>query len=175
QLCEARASLSLAQTQHALQLQQAEAWISNMVPNKQFEQLQSSLREEQCKVQHLQEDLTLQVQQTRRQLLRTQRTNIRLCCPLQAAVEQAEGLEQSLRSVEAVLAERVAQLKDAQAQLSRNKLLIEDLHEENRAFAVALQAAELKQKSTEEKNQLLEEQALALKQLIGTITPASLN
>lgn len=72
QLCEAKASLSLAQTQHALQLQQAEAWISNMVPKKQFEQLQSSLREEQCKVQHLQEDLTLQVQQTHRQLLRTQ-------------------------------------------------------------------------------------------------------
>ncbi|XP_064002346.1 ninein-like protein isoform X2 [Pogoniulus pusillus] len=163
-LCEAKASLSLAQTQHALQLQQAEAWISNMVPKKQFELLQSSLREEQCKVQHLQEDLTLQVQQTHRQLLRTQ-----------AAVEQAEGLEQSLRSVEAVLAERVAQLKDAQAQLSRNKLLIEDLHEENRGFAVALQAAELKQKSTEEKNQLLEEQASALKQLIGTITPASLS
>lgn len=40
---------------------------------------------------------------------------------------------------------------------------------------MALQAAELKQKSTEEKNQVLEEQALALKQLIGKITPASLS
>ncbi|NXR14751.1 NINL protein, partial [Semnornis frantzii] len=171
QLCEAKASLSLAQRQHTLQLQQAKAWSSNMVPRKQFEQLQSSLREQQCKVQHLQEDLTLQVQQTRRQLLRTQ-VNREL---QELAVEKAEGLEQSLRSAEAVLADRVAQLKDAQAQLSRNKLLIEDLHEENRGFAVALQEAELKQKSTEKKNQLLEEQASALKQLIGTITPASLS
>ncbi|NXG44205.1 NINL protein, partial [Psilopogon haemacephalus] len=171
QLCEAKASRSLAQTQQALELQQAEAQISDMVPKKQFEQLQNSLREEQCKAQHLQEDLTLQVQQICRQLLRTQVSR-----ELQElAVEQAEGLEQSLRSAEAVLAERVAQLKDAQVQLSRNKLLIEDLHEENRGFAVALHAAELKQKSTEEKNQLLEEQASALKQLIGTITPTSLS
>ncbi|NXP50595.1 NINL protein, partial [Heliornis fulica] len=96
-------------------------------------------------------------------------------CLLQAAVEQAEGLEHNLRSVEAVLAEREAQLGDAQAQLSRNKLLIKELREENRGFAVALKAAELKKKSTEEKNQLLEEQASALKQLIGQITPASLS
>lgn len=33
---------------------------------------------------------------------------------LQAAVEQAEGLEQSLRNAEALLAERAAQLRDAQ-------------------------------------------------------------
>lgn len=45
-----------------------------------------------------------------------------LSCPLQeeheqllqAAVEQAEGLEQSLRNAEAVLADRAAQLRDAQ-------------------------------------------------------------
>lgn len=46
----------------------------------------------------------------------------RLSCPLQeeheqllqAAVEQAEGLEQSLRNAEALLAERAVQLRDAQ-------------------------------------------------------------
>ncbi|KAM6139355.1 uncharacterized protein FYN12_001999 [Phoenicopterus ruber ruber] len=69
-----------------------------------------------------------------RQLVRTQEEHERL---LQAAVEQAEGLEHNLRSAEAVLAEKAAQLKDTQAQLSRNKLLIEDLHEENRGFAMA--------------------------------------
>ncbi|XP_061845087.1 ninein-like protein isoform X2 [Colius striatus] len=171
-LLEAKASLSLAQTRHALQLQQAKAWMNNMVPKKQFEQLQASLREEQCKAQQLQEKLHQQSEQTCRQLVRTQEQHQ---CLLQAAVEQAEGLEHDLRSTEAVLAERAAQLEDAQAQLSRNKLLIEDLREENRGFAVALRAAELKQKSTEEKNQLLEEQASALKQLIGKITPASLS
>ncbi|KAM6083809.1 ninein-like protein isoform 3-T3 [Theristicus caerulescens] len=171
-LLEAKASLSLAQTRHALQLQQAKAQMNNMVPKKQFEQLQTSLREEQCKAQQLQENLHRQAEQACRQLVRTQEEHERL---LQAAVEQAEGLEHNLRSAEAVLAERAAQLKDAQAQLSRNKLLIKDLCEENRGFAMALQAAELKQKSTEEKNQLLEEQASALKQLIGKITPASLN
>ncbi|XP_059696906.1 ninein-like protein isoform X3 [Haemorhous mexicanus] len=132
-LLEAKASLSLAQAQHALQLQQAKAQINNMVPKKQFEQLQNTLREEQCKTQQLQESLQLQAEQTCRQLVRTQ------------------------------------------AQLSRNKLLIEELRGENRRFAMALQAAELKQKSMEEKNQLLEEQASALKQLIGKITPASLS
>ncbi|XP_054051411.1 ninein-like protein isoform X5 [Rissa tridactyla] len=171
-LLEAKASLSLAQTRHALQLQQAKTQMSNMVPKKQFEQLQNSLREEQCKAQQLQENLHHQAEQTCRQLVRTQEEHERL---LQAAVEQAEGLEHNLRSAEALLAERAAQLKDTQAQLSRNKLLIKDLCEENRGFAVALQAAELKQKSTEEKNQLLEEQASALKQLIGKITPASLS
>ncbi|XP_051469930.1 ninein-like protein isoform X2 [Apus apus] len=171
-LLEAKASLSLAQTQHALQLKQAKAQMNNMVPKKQFEQLQKSLRQEQCKAQQLQENIHLQAEQTCRQLVRTQEEHERL---LQAAVEQAEGLEHNLRSAEAALAERVAQLKDAQAQLSRNKLLIEDLREENRGLAVALQVAELKRKSMEEKNQLLEEQASALKQLIGKITPASLN
>ncbi|KAM9637296.1 ninein-like protein isoform 2-T2 [Morphnus guianensis] len=171
-LLEAKANLSLAQTRHALQLQQAKAQMNNVVPKKQFEQLQTSLREEQCKAQQLQENLHRQAEQTCRQLVRIQEEHERL---LQAAVEQAEGLEHNLRSAEAVLAERAAQLKDAQAQISRNKLLIEDLREENRGFAMALQVAELKQKSTEEKNQLLEEQASALKQLIGKITPASLS
>ncbi|KAM6082873.1 ninein-like protein isoform 2-T2 [Chlamydotis macqueenii] len=170
-LLEAKASLSLAQTHHALQLQQAKAQMNDMVPKKQFEKLQTSLREEQCKAQQLQENLHRQAEQACRQLVRTQEEHEHL---LQAAVEQAEGLENNLRSAEAVLAERAAQLKDAQAQLSRNKLLIKDLREENRGFAMALQAAELKQKSTEEKNQLLKEQASALKQLIRKITPASL-
>ncbi|NXL64144.1 NINL protein, partial [Chordeiles acutipennis] len=168
QLLEAKENLSLAQTRHTLQLQQAKAQMNNMVPKKQFEQLQISLREEQCKAQQLHR----QAEQTRRQLVRTQEEHERL---LRAAVEQAEGLEHNLSSAEAVLAERAAQLKDAQAQLSKNRMLIEDLREENRGFAMALQVAELKQKSTEEKNQLLEEQASALKQLIGKITPASLS
>ncbi|XP_064302641.1 ninein-like protein isoform X4 [Phalacrocorax carbo] len=171
-LLEAKASLSLARTRHALQLQQAKTQMNNMVPKKQFEQLQNSLREEQCKAQQLQENLHRQAEQTRRQLVRTQEEHEHL---LQAAVEQAEGLDHNLRSTEAVLAQRVAQLKDTQAQLSRNKLLIKDLHKENSGFAMALHAAKLKQKSTEEKNQLLEEQASALKQLIGKITPASLS
>ncbi|XP_035178815.1 ninein-like protein isoform X2 [Oxyura jamaicensis] len=171
-LLEAKASLSLAQTRHALQLQQAKAQMNNMVPKKQFEQLQASLREEQCRAQRLQENLHRQAEQAHRQLARTQEEHERL---LQAAMEQAEGLERELRSAEAMLADRAAHLKDAQAQLSRNKLLIEDLRKENRGFAMALQAAELKQKSTEEKNQVLEEQASALKQLIGKITPASLS
>lgn len=72
QLLEAEAGLSLAQTQHALQLQQARAQMNNMVPKKQFEQLQTSLREEQCKAQQLQENLHWQAEQTCRQMARTQ-------------------------------------------------------------------------------------------------------
>ncbi|XP_042682823.1 ninein-like protein isoform X3 [Centrocercus urophasianus] len=164
ELFEAKASLSLAQTQHALQLQQAKAQLNNVVPRKQFEQLQASLKEEQCKVQQLQANLQQQAEQACRQLVRTQ-----------AAVEQAEGLQCDLRSAEAALADGAARLKDAQAQLCRNKRLIKDLCEENRGFAMALQAAELKQMNAEKKNHMLEEQALALKKLIEKITPASLN
>lgn len=48
--------------------------------------------------------------------------NVRFCCLLQeehehllqAAVEQAEGLEQNLSSAEAALVEKATQLKDAQ-------------------------------------------------------------
>lgn len=72
QLFEAKASLSLAQTQHALQLQQAKAQLNNVVPRKQFEQLQASLKEEQCKVQQLQASLQQQAEQACRQLVRTQ-------------------------------------------------------------------------------------------------------
>ncbi|XP_040453365.1 ninein-like protein isoform X7 [Falco naumanni] len=71
-LLEAEGSLSLAQMRHALQLQQAKAQMNNMVPKKQFEQLQTSLREEQCKSQRLQENLRWQAEQTSRQLVRTQ-------------------------------------------------------------------------------------------------------
>ncbi|XP_042682904.1 ninein-like protein isoform X4 [Centrocercus urophasianus] len=172
ELFEAKASLSLAQTQHALQLQQAKAQLNNVVPRKQFEQLQASLKEEQCKVQQLQANLQQQAEQACRQLVRTQKEHERL---LQAAVEQAEGLQCDLRSAEAALADGAARLKDAQAQLCRNKRLIKDLCEENRGFAMALQAAELKQMNAEKKNHMLEEQALALKKLIEKITPASLN
>ncbi|NXN28231.1 NINL protein, partial [Nycticryphes semicollaris] len=161
QLLEAKANLSLAQSWHALQLQQAKAQMSNMVPKKQLEQLQNSMREELCKAQQLQENLHWQTELTCRQLVSTQEEREPL---LQT------GVEHNLRSAEAVLAKRAAQLKDTQALLSRNKLLIKDLCEENRGFAMALQAAELKQKSTEEKKQQLEEQASALKQLIGKIT-----
>ncbi|NXY49185.1 NINL protein, partial [Ceuthmochares aereus] len=172
QLLEAKASLSLAQTQHALQLQQANDQMNNMVPKKQYEQLQTSLREEQRKAKQLQENLHWQAEQVCRQLVRTQEEHQ---CLLQAAVEQAEGLEHNLRSADAVLADKAAHLENAQAQLSRNKQLIKDLREENRVFAMALQAAELRQRSTEEKNQMLKEQTSALKQLIGKITPASLS
>lgn len=72
QLLEAKASLSLAQTRHALQLQQAKAQMNNMVPKKQFEQLQASLREEQSRARWLQENLHRQAEQAHRQLLRTQ-------------------------------------------------------------------------------------------------------
>ncbi|NXJ70879.1 NINL protein, partial [Rostratula benghalensis] len=161
QLLEAKASLSLAQTWHALQLQQGKAQMSNVVPKKRLEQLQNSTREELCKAQQLQEKLHCQTEQACRQLVRTQEEHEPLL---------QRGVEQNLRSAEAVLAKRAAQLKDTQAQLSRNKLLVKDLYEENRGFAIALQAAELKQKSTEEKKQQLEEQASALKQLIGKIT-----
>lgn len=72
QLLEAKASLSLAQTRHALQLQQVKAQMNNMVPRKHFEELQTSLRAEQCKAQQLQENLHQEAEQTCRQLVRTQ-------------------------------------------------------------------------------------------------------
>lgn len=72
QLLEAKASVSRTQALHALQLQEAKAQMNNMVPKKQFEQLQTSLREEQCKAQKLQENLHQQAEQTCRQLARTQ-------------------------------------------------------------------------------------------------------
>ncbi|NWH73960.1 NINL protein, partial [Piaya cayana] len=172
QLLEAKTSLSLAQTQHALQLQQANAQMNDMVAKKQYEQLQTSLREEQRKARQLQENLHWQAEQACEQLVRVQEEHQ---CLLQAAVEQAEGLEHNLRTADAVLADKAAQLDDAQTQLSRNKQLIKDLREENRVFAMALQVAELRQRSTEEKNQMLKEQASALKQLLGKITPASLS
>ncbi|KAM7061882.1 ninein-like protein isoform 3-T5 [Acridotheres tristis] len=78
-------------------------------------------------------------------------------------------------SMEMELLQQQLQASQEKAQVSRNKLLIEELRGENRRFATALQAAELKQRSMEEKNQLLEEQASALKHLIGKITPASLS
>ncbi|XP_064914976.1 ninein-like protein isoform X5 [Columba livia] len=77
-LLEAKASLSRTQALHALQLQEAKAQMNNMVPKKQFEQLQTSLREEQCKAQKLQENLHQQAEQMCRQLARTQDTVIQL-------------------------------------------------------------------------------------------------
>ncbi|NXX89693.1 NINL protein, partial [Centropus bengalensis] len=175
QLSEAKAKLSHAQTRHALQLHEAEAQMSDMVPWKQYEKLQTSLRE-QCKAKQLQVSRKLQE-------LVLGKPIIRICCLpqeepkclLQVALEQAEGLDHNLRAAQAMLADKAGHLRHAQAQLSRNKQLIKDLSEENGVFAVALQAAELRQKSTEEKNQMLEEQASALKQVIGKITPASLS
>ncbi|XP_019404570.1 PREDICTED: ninein-like protein isoform X1 [Crocodylus porosus] len=171
QLLEANTRLHLAHSQHLQELQQLKGQMGNVVPKEHLSQLHNRLAKEQQKVQQLQEDFSFQAEQSSRQLAIHQEEHEKM---LRVMEERTEGLEQDLRNAEAMLQEKVAQLKEQFDRKAKCDLLLKDLYVENAQLMKALQVTEQRQKSAEKKNFALEEKLLALNQLLRRITPASL-
>ncbi|XP_019335622.1 ninein-like protein isoform X6 [Alligator mississippiensis] len=172
QLLEANTRLHLAHSQHLQELQQLKGQMGNVVPKEHLTQLHNRLAEEQQKVQQLQENLSFQAEQASRQLTIHQEEHEKM---LRVTEERMEGLEQDLRNAEAMLQEKVAQLKQQFDRKAKCDLLLKDLYVENAQLMKALQVSEQRQKSAEKKNFALEEKLLALNQLLRRIAPASLS
>ncbi|KAJ6667042.1 hypothetical protein lerEdw1_019045 [Lerista edwardsae] len=169
-LLEANTNFSLAQSQYMQDLQQLRGQVENSVPKDSLAELQNRLAEEQEMVRKLEGDLHFQTQQMRRQLAIYQeeyKNSKRLM------EEKEEELEMNLKNVQIILQEKVAQLQEQLEKNAKSNLLLKDLYVENAQLMQALQLTEQRQKSTENRNIMLEEKVSSLNKLVREITLAS--
>ncbi|XP_066481535.1 ninein-like protein isoform X2 [Tiliqua scincoides] len=170
QLLEANTSLSLAQSQYVQDLQQLRGQVDNSVSKDCLAELQNRLAEEQEMVSKLKGDLHFQAQQMRRQLAVCEeeyKNSYRLM------EEKVEELEMNLKNVQVVLQEKVAQLQEQLEKNAKSNLLLKDLYVENAHLMHTLHVTEQRQKSTENRNFVLEEKVSSLNKLVREITLAS--
>ncbi|XP_029075962.1 ninein-like protein isoform X2 [Monodon monoceros] len=94
---------------------------------------------------------------------------------LKAAEERVEEVEMILKNVEALLQEKVRELKEQFEKNTRSDLLLKELYVENAHLTKALQVTEEKQRGAEKKSRFLEERVRALNKLLSKIASASLS
>ncbi|XP_075781958.1 ninein-like protein isoform X3 [Pelodiscus sinensis] len=154
---------------------------------RERELLQQQLRrcrEEGCQVQELEEELErarqecqtlrLTVVQLREELeeRQDQEEHERL---LGTAEERAEELERAVSNGQRLLEEKVTQLQEQRARSVVGDRLLKDLYVENAQLLQALQAAEQRHKTAENKNWALEDKLSALNHLLRRLVQASLS
>ncbi|KAM3931512.1 ninein-like protein [Leptodactylus fuscus] len=169
-LLDANSKLTIAQSQHMREVQQLKE-ASSAVSREQVAELQNRLLEEQQKVQQLQERMRAHADQTNRQLAMQQEEHERL---LRRMEERMQDVEMNLKNVRLMLQEKVDQLNEQLEKNAKSDILLKDLYVENAQLMKALQVTELRQKSAEKKNYLLEEKIAALNKVMKKIAPASL-
>ncbi|XP_073930296.1 ninein-like protein isoform X3 [Castor canadensis] len=158
QLCSAHLRLEEAQLQHARKAQCLQEQMSQLVPEAHVAELQ-----------HL---LSLQKEETRKQLDMQQEKHKQ---QLKAREEQVEEAEMRLQNVEWLLRKKVDELREQFEKNTKSNLLLKELYVENAHLMKALQVTEEKQRGAERKNRILEEKVQALNKLISKIAPASLS
>ncbi|XP_071249028.1 ninein-like protein isoform X3 [Salvelinus alpinus] len=171
QALRAETALTLAQAQHAQQLQQFREQ-AGLGSREQLAHLQAQLAEERRRGQQLEETLRTQAQQASAQMGLQQEQYEKVMGDMQ---ERMEEVETKLRSVRMMLQEKVNQLKEQLAKNAKSDIMLKDLYVENSQLMKALQVTEQRQKSAEKKNFILEEKITALNKLLRKIAPASLS
>ncbi|XP_041736765.1 ninein-like protein isoform X4 [Coregonus clupeaformis] len=171
QALRADTSLTLAQAQHAQQLQRLREQ-AELGSREQLTHLQAQLAEERHRGQQLEQTLRIQAQQASTQMGLQQEQYEKVMGDMQ---ERMEEVETKLRSVHMVLQEKVNQLKEQLAKNAKSDIMLKDLYVENSQLMKALQVTEQRQKSAEKNNFILEEKITALNKLLRKITPASLS
>ncbi|XP_075719044.1 ninein-like protein isoform X4 [Rhinoderma darwinii] len=171
QLLDANSQLTLAQSKHMREVQQLKEKVSSAAPREQVARLQNRLLEEQQKVQQLQERMRFYAEQTNRQLAMQQEEHEKL---LRRMEERMQDVEMNLKNVRLMLQEKVDQLNEQLEKNAKSDILLKDLYVENAQLMKALQVTELRQKSAEKKNYLLEDKIAALNKVMKKIAPASL-
>lgn len=164
-------ALSLAQAQHAREVQQLKEQ-AGVGSREQLLHLQEQLAEERLRTRQLEESLHSQTQRTSSQLTVRQEQYEKAMGTMQ---EKMEELETKLRSVRMMLQEKVNQLKDQLSTNAKSDLLLKNLYVENSQLMKALQVTEQRQKSAEKKNFVMEEKIVALNRLLRKVAPASLS
>ncbi|CDQ73588.1 unnamed protein product [Oncorhynchus mykiss] len=171
QALRAETALTLAQVQHAQQLQQFREQ-AGLGSREQLAHLQAQLAEERRRGQQLEETLRTQAQQASAQMGLQQEQYEKVMGDMQ---ERMEEVETKLRSVRMILQEKVNQLKEQLAKNAKSDIMLKDLYVENSQLMKALQVTEQRQKTAEKKNFILEEKITALNKLLRKIAPASLS
>ncbi|XP_059886962.1 ninein-like protein [Delphinus delphis] len=158
QLYGATTRLKLAQSQHAHAVQQLQEQMEQLVPQGRVAELQQLLEGERQAARQLQvEEWEAHEKQ------------------LKAAEERVEEVEMILKNVEALLQEKVRELKEQFEKNTRSDLLLKELYVENAHLTKALQVTEEKQRGAEKKSRFLEERVRALNKLLSKIASASLS
>nr|XP_029496666.1 ninein-like protein isoform X2 [Oncorhynchus nerka] len=171
QALRAETALTLAQVQHAQQLQQFREQ-AGLGSREQLAHLQAQLAEERHRGQQLEETLRTQAQQASAQMGLQQEQYEKGMGDMQ---ERIEEVETKLRSVRMILQEKVNQLKEQLAKNAKSDIMLKDLYVENSQLMKALQVTEQRQKTAEKNNFILEEKITALNKLLRKIAPASLS
>ncbi|KAM4730024.1 ninein-like protein isoform 2-T2 [Anableps anableps] len=115
-------------------------------------------------LRRLQDELTLQVQQSRAQISLKQEQLDKA-----ALQRRADELEVQLKALRSVLQEKVQELKEQMERSNKTSGALKELHLENSQLMAALQVTELRQKQAEKKNVLLEEKVGALNELLREV------
>uniref|UniRef100_A0A8C6E0E3 Ninein-like protein n=1 Tax=Moschus moschiferus TaxID=68415 RepID=A0A8C6E0E3_MOSMO len=151
QLYGATQRLWLARSQHAQRVRQLQEEMAQLVPAGHVAELQQLLEGEQ--------------RECRQEAHETQ---------LKATEERVEEVEMILKNMEALLQEKVGELKEQFEKNTRSDLLLKELYVENAHLTKALQVTEEKQRGAEKKSRCLEEKVRALNKLLIKIATASL-
>ncbi|XP_072125375.1 ninein isoform X1 [Mobula birostris] len=167
-LLQSNSSLTLSQTQNLQELQQVRERICSMVPKEQLVQLQEWLNLKEVQCHQLQDQLDAKAAESNTQ----QEAYEQL---LKKMEERMQDVENKLRNLKLLLQDKVYQLKE---QLSKNikaDEIVKDLYIENAQLLKALEMSEQRQKTTEKKNYLLEENIAGLNKIIKDLSAPSLS
>ncbi|KAJ8250568.1 hypothetical protein COCON_G00224900 [Conger conger] len=170
QLLKANAGLTLAQSQHAREVEQLRER-AGAGSREQLAHIHARLAEEQRRALQLEERLTAQSRQAATQMVLQQEQYEK---SVNSMEEKMAEVESKLKNLRLVLQEKVNQLKEQLAKNAKSDMLLKDLYVENSQLMKALQVTEQRQKGAEKKNFLLEEKVVALNKLLRRIAPASL-
>ncbi|ETE70166.1 Ninein-like protein, partial [Ophiophagus hannah] len=169
-LLEANTRLSQAESQHTHELQQLKTQMDNTVSKDHFVELETRLAEEQKTVRKLQGDLNLQAEQMKWQLAIYQEEYENAHKLME---EKLGEVEMNLKNTQMLLQEKMSQIKEQFDKNAKSNLLLKDLYVKNAHLMKMLRVTEQMQKSTENRNLILEEKISSLNKLVGEITFAS--
>uniref|UniRef100_A0A670YAH1 Ninein-like protein n=1 Tax=Pseudonaja textilis TaxID=8673 RepID=A0A670YAH1_PSETE len=169
-LLEANTRLSQAKSQHTHELQQLKTQMDNTVSKDHLVELETRLAEEQKTVRKLQGDLNLQTEQMKWQLAIYQEEYENAHKLME---EKLREVEMNLKNTQMLLQEKMSQIKEQFDKNAKSNLLLKDLYVKNAHLMKMLQVTEQMQKSTENRNLILEEKISSLNKLVGEITFAS--
>ncbi|XP_020933970.1 ninein-like protein isoform X2 [Sus scrofa] len=162
---ESQDQLSLARSQHALEVQRLQEQVGQLVPQGRVAELQRLLDGERQAARQLREEEGRRLE-TQREAHEKQ---------LKATEERVEEMEMILKNVEVLLQEKVGELKEQFEKNTRSDLLLKELYVENAQLTKALQVTEERQRGAEKKSRFLEEKVRALNKLLSKIASAALS
>ncbi|XP_064624042.1 ninein-like protein isoform X26 [Lineus longissimus] len=170
-LAELATSLSLAESEHVRDMQDARGKVANMVDMNRYNETAVRGAELERKVKDLEAALHLRSNETNKMLINAQGDFDRA---LMDAKEGKQDANRKLEMTRGLLHEHVEKLKIQLEHNTKSDLLVQDLYKENAQLMKALQVTEERQKQAERKVYKLEEKCAALQKLLNKIVPMAM-